>query len=554
MASPSAYQFDVYISHSPEEREWVDAWLLPRLEEAGLQVYVDYRDSLAGAPRANNIERAMKGSRRTVAVVTPAWVASEWNLFEDALVRSLDPAALRRRLIPIKLKACDLPESLAALESVDLTAERRWEQGIRRLRRDLEDVVPVAAPWRQDHAEPLWTRWRRWLRRYRREVRLGTSAAFAAILLLLMLVQAPPFQKRLGWQGNAVAPDAEYLNKLARFGEVLLVASTTDRPGCDRPGLWRSTDQGLSWRAVLAPLSVNDPSRGCFRARVTAFSAAPDTPSRIYASTSDVGLLRSDDAGLNWARVGAEGLPDKLTSVAVSPELPSHIFVAAEAAGLYRSQDDGRNWLRLDAPNVCSQPEEQVQGLPENLDVRVIVASAGDLYVGTDGTHSAPTANGGIYRSQDGGLCWRQIDMSEDRYYYVALAAVPPSPDVLLALTYDTRAAEGEPSYQLWQVNRSQGRLPGSGLLSLRITASSLYVEDGVDPTWYVTTGMGGIHRGTLDGETKRALPPITRCVLAINECYADMAAGFQVNSPLLLAADRVYRLTQVPWQRRLWP
>lgn len=217
---------DVYISHSPDDEEWVDGWLLPRLEAAGLRVYVHYRDSQPGASRQSNIERGMKGSRRTVAVVTPAWLASEWNLFEDTLVRSLDPAALRRRLIPLKLKECELPESLAALESIDLTAERRWEQGIDRLRRDLEDIVPVPAPWRQDPGAPLWTRWRRWLRRYRREVRRGVATGTFAMLLLLLAVGLPPFQDRPGWQ--ALSAEMPQTWRFERSGDVLLVSSMTD--------------------------------------------------------------------------------------------------------------------------------------------------------------------------------------------------------------------------------------------------------------------------------------------------------------------------------------
>ena len=35
MAKQSGYLYDVFISHSPTDQEWVDEWLLPRLEQAG---------------------------------------------------------------------------------------------------------------------------------------------------------------------------------------------------------------------------------------------------------------------------------------------------------------------------------------------------------------------------------------------------------------------------------------------------------------------------------------------------------------------------------------
>ena len=58
---------DVFISHSAVDRDWVDEWLLPKLEAAGLRVLVDYRDFVAGTPRLRSIEEAITNTRRTVA-------------------------------------------------------------------------------------------------------------------------------------------------------------------------------------------------------------------------------------------------------------------------------------------------------------------------------------------------------------------------------------------------------------------------------------------------------------------------------------------------------
>ena len=81
MSKRSEYQYDVLISHSRGDREWVDEWLLPRLEQAGLHVAVDYRDFVVGMPRIENIERMVRNSRRTIVVLTPEWLESEWNSF-----------------------------------------------------------------------------------------------------------------------------------------------------------------------------------------------------------------------------------------------------------------------------------------------------------------------------------------------------------------------------------------------------------------------------------------------------------------------------------------
>lgn len=550
MASPSAYQFDVYISHSPEEREWVDAWLLPRLEEAGLRVYVDYRDSLAGAPRANNIERAMKGSRRTVAVVTPAWVASEWNLFEDALVRSLDPAALRRRLIPIKLKACGLPESLAALEGLDLTAERRWEQGIRRLRRDLEDVVPVAVPWRQDPAEPLWTRWRRWLRRYRREVRRGVVLSLAGWLLLSLTLQLPPFGPSLGW--HRLSPQLLHAYRLWRVGEVLLVATDTSFPGCsstEETGLWRSTDRGATWQKIPMPSLVFDkPDGECDVAAIDGLAYALDEPRRIYATTFDVGLLHSDDAGVTWEQIGGTGLPTALASAAVNPTDPSQLIVTAADRGIFRTLDGGVTWHRLDGQSYCGSPERG-SDLPTDFDAGALLYTGTTIYLGSWRDYpNLPQREDGLYASEDGGDCWRRIDDAQGRYNYKALANLPQLPLDLLVLVRDGRAAEGEPTHRLWWVRRNEGRY--LSLWETTYVLDDLLITQGQSIWWYVASDLGTVAGGLLDGTKSSNLPRITHCV----GCLSDLATDFDGTHPLLLASERVYRLAKVPWYRRLWP
>lgn len=44
MTVQAEYTFDVFISYSHADSEWVRGELLPRLEEAGLKVMIDHRD------------------------------------------------------------------------------------------------------------------------------------------------------------------------------------------------------------------------------------------------------------------------------------------------------------------------------------------------------------------------------------------------------------------------------------------------------------------------------------------------------------------------------
>src|SRR5438045_4149115 len=65
---------DVYISYNQADKVWVRDELLPRIEEAGLQVIVDWRDFEIGVPKLVNIERAVERTGHTLIVMTPDWL------------------------------------------------------------------------------------------------------------------------------------------------------------------------------------------------------------------------------------------------------------------------------------------------------------------------------------------------------------------------------------------------------------------------------------------------------------------------------------------------
>lgn len=140
--------YDLFVSYDQSDREWVRRELLPRLESAGLNVIVDYRDFEIGAPKAVNIEQAVDNSRHTLIVMTPDWLASEWDQFASLLTSSADPAARRRKLLPLMLKPCAPPPLIEklALDIADFTDPAEREMQMKRLLRALSKPAEVAAP------------------------------------------------------------------------------------------------------------------------------------------------------------------------------------------------------------------------------------------------------------------------------------------------------------------------------------------------------------------------------------------------------------------------
>ncbi|MBN1343339.1 MAG: TIR domain-containing protein [Phycisphaerae bacterium] len=127
------FPHDVFVSYSHHNRKWVRNWLLPRLHEAGLTVCIDVECFDVGAPSMTEMERAVEQSAKTLLVLTPQYLESESCEFEIALAQRLDPAARRRRVLPLLLQKCDLPPRISGLVYADFTQAEQWERQLQKV-------------------------------------------------------------------------------------------------------------------------------------------------------------------------------------------------------------------------------------------------------------------------------------------------------------------------------------------------------------------------------------------------------------------------------------
>jgi hypothetical protein len=126
-------KFDVFISYSHADQAWVENELLRRLEIAGLRACIDHRDFAAGAPIATEIERAIRESRKTILVLSPDYLKSQWAEYESLIVQTAGPSNRNRRLVPVLHKPCKLPSRLSFLIYVDLSDGKASEESWSRL-------------------------------------------------------------------------------------------------------------------------------------------------------------------------------------------------------------------------------------------------------------------------------------------------------------------------------------------------------------------------------------------------------------------------------------
>jgi hypothetical protein len=146
MSTQSDFAYDVFISYCQDDQDWVIDELLRRLEAGGLKVCLDIRDFELGVPKVVAMERALVSSRRTLLVLTPAYLESPWAEFEALILQTLDPANRRRRLIPVRKEQCQLPPRYAYLTSVDFTNPREQSSAWPRLLGALGPAALEPAP------------------------------------------------------------------------------------------------------------------------------------------------------------------------------------------------------------------------------------------------------------------------------------------------------------------------------------------------------------------------------------------------------------------------
>ncbi len=150
---PTEYKFDVFISYSSHDEAWVRGELLKRIEQAGLKAFIDFRDFTRGAPSIKECERGVVECRKTLLILTPNYIESEWCEFEGVMAQTLSPANRDLRIIPLLKAKCEKPLRIGALTHVDFTdgadLDLAWRQLLTALGKPPE-LEPPKEPERDD--------------------------------------------------------------------------------------------------------------------------------------------------------------------------------------------------------------------------------------------------------------------------------------------------------------------------------------------------------------------------------------------------------------------
>jgi tetratricopeptide (TPR) repeat protein len=162
MANEERFDFDVFISYSSQDKAWVRGELLKRIEGAGLKAFVDFRDFTRGAPGIKEMERGVEKCRKTLLILTPDYISSEWCELESVMVGTLSPANRDLRLIPLLKKECQKPLRVGALTHIDFSdgtdLDLAWRQLLTALGAPPEQAPPKGPEhedWFLAHPYPM---------------------------------------------------------------------------------------------------------------------------------------------------------------------------------------------------------------------------------------------------------------------------------------------------------------------------------------------------------------------------------------------------------------
>lgn len=232
----------------------------------------------------------------------------------------------------------------------------------------------------------------------------------------------------------------------------MLVAVHTYSPHGEQSTVYKSNDQGVTWRAIANPF------KGQYVSGI--YYAANGVDIYLYTQNrSNEGrysdLYLSRNGGEAWSKISPEGLHTDITGFAVQLGKDNHIYLHDEDGQFFESMDEGAHWQLMTTMTDTSISELLVR--PDQANIVYAVGRSGLLMSQDHGRHWAEMKSGlanlqissiavtprsqsvfasirgvGLLQSSDG-VNWQTINFPADAASIGQIAIDPVHPENLFA-------------------------------------------------------------------------------------------------------------------------
>ncbi len=245
-------------------------------------------------------------------------------------------------------------------------------------------------------------------------------------------------------------------------------------------GVWKTTDFGNTWNPIFDDQATG--SVGALAVAPSdpniIYVGSGEGLQRPDLATGD-GVYKSADAGKTWTHLQNLRDAQQITAILVDPKDPNRVFVAAEGhpygsnaeRGVFRSTDGGQSFQKVlykdentGAADLAFDPTNPQTIYAVLWAARVApweVRSGGSIYI----------AGSGLFKSTDGGSTWRPLTKglpaAAEELGRMGIAVAPSQPNRIYASVEAKRGLAGiyrsEDAGESWKQVNSDGRIGGRG-------------------------------------------------------------------------------------------
>ncbi|MCL4862275.1 MAG: TIR domain-containing protein [Caldilineaceae bacterium] len=132
---------NIFLSYARADGAAAAETLRQEVTQMGFTVWQDVEQMRGGKAWREQLHDALQGVDALLALLTPGYVASTMCTWEWRSALKLG-----RRVVPLLIAPCDIPDELARLHYHNLSDPNRYPLGLATLARDLIELIPATPP------------------------------------------------------------------------------------------------------------------------------------------------------------------------------------------------------------------------------------------------------------------------------------------------------------------------------------------------------------------------------------------------------------------------